>query len=420
MIVASALWIVLLYFASSPGECFVPKRSFGALLDATELEWRSSITHKDMTSKAMLLVAKAALLDNPNPKYPGSTETINKIDEDSLTSSSLLTAYYGENDRTLARNQRRRHYEAAIKSVNQANAATDTNRRLGKLSSAHFDNEQFAASQARLINIRSQVTSLITEENYAEARRQAGGLLHTLQDFYSHSNWVEMGNTGTYDVLGIPGKTDIPNVVPPNVPTCRDCKKASGILVSILRKFFRVTTYECDETLLSKINNQKLLTSGYYKGQVDENGNEIPKIESYMKCSHGGFLDGSRDTPARGGINKDSRASLWSYYTDKSLHTRAADLATKATVDIMNDIRTDVSDDIKFLKFLGITTSTVTSIAYVIDTTGSMGDELPEIQAGIPEIRTRLQSYAASFGGDATVNYILVPFNDPGKYFQTV
>ena len=55
-------------------------------------------------------------------------------------------------------------------------------------------------------------------------------------------------------------------------------------------------------------------------------------------------------------------------------------------------------------------------IAYVIDTTGSMTEELPEIQATIPQIRTNLQQYVDSFSGNIQVRFILVPFNDPGNY----
>ena len=43
-----------------------------------------------------------------------------------------------------------------------------------------------------------------------------------------------------------------------------------------------------------------------------------------------------------------------------------------------------------------------------------MEEELPEIQATIPEIRASLQQYVDSFSGSIQVRYILVPFNDPG------
>ncbi len=36
-----------------------------------------------------------------------------------------------------------------------------------------------------------------------EARGRIGDLLHTLQDFYSHSNWIEMGRTEINDRIGL-------------------------------------------------------------------------------------------------------------------------------------------------------------------------------------------------------------------------
>lgn len=63
---------------------------------------------------------------------------------------------------------------------------------------------------------------------------------------------------------------------------------------------------------------------------------------------------------------------------------------------------------------MGISVDVVSaSIAYVIDTTGSMSDELPEIRSTIPQIRARLQQ-DAEINGNANIRYILVPFNNPG------
>ena len=56
------------------------------------------------------------------------------------------------------------------------------------------------------------------------------------------------------------------------------------------------------------------------------------------------------------------------------------------------------------------------SISYVIDTTGSMSDELVEIQRAIPQIRIDLDHYVQSLGENIQVRFILVPFNDPGKF----
>ncbi|CAK6969156.1 von Willebrand factor A domain-containing protein 7-like [Scomber scombrus] len=47
----------------------------------------------------------------------------------------------------------------------------------------------------------SYVKVSVKKENFVAARWTLGHILHPLQDFYSHSNWVEMGNTAPYSTL---------------------------------------------------------------------------------------------------------------------------------------------------------------------------------------------------------------------------
>jgi hypothetical protein len=56
----------------------------------------------------------------------------------------------------------------------------------------HFDNESFGAAYARLVNLKNNVINALinNSSNGSEARKRLGGALHTLQDFYSHSNWI--------------------------------------------------------------------------------------------------------------------------------------------------------------------------------------------------------------------------------------
>jgi heterokaryon incompatibility protein Het-C len=68
----------------------------------------------------------------------------------------------------------------------------------------HFTNESFSASSTRLRDIKTQIITKLTAENPdgGEARKLLGQALHTVQDFYAHSNWVELGNTGINSALG--------------------------------------------------------------------------------------------------------------------------------------------------------------------------------------------------------------------------
>ena len=71
---------------------------------------------------------------------------------------------------------------------------------------AHCDDELLPECSQRIIDIKTAVISLAVARNGDEARAQLGRALHTLQDFYSHSNWVNVpgpGNTSFNPVLGI-------------------------------------------------------------------------------------------------------------------------------------------------------------------------------------------------------------------------
>lgn len=50
------------------------------------------------------------------------------------------------------------------------------------------------------------------------ARELLGQLFHTLQDFYSHSNWIEMGKTDINELIGF--NETIGTIAQPNQATC--------------------------------------------------------------------------------------------------------------------------------------------------------------------------------------------------------
>ena len=367
-----------------------------------------SLTHRDITTDAILQVSADLLRDNPNPDPDiNSTERINALTE--LNTVNLIDAYYGESS-----SEQRSTYEDAIEEINEANEETDTGPER-TLAAAHFDSEQLQDGQNRLIMLRELITANIRSESYETAREFAGSMLQTLQDFYSHTNWIEMGRGAPNSVLGERGQ-ELQSTASPVTATCSDCMidgpvdlilSLTGVVLAQTANFY----YICNNNILPDVNASQILTSGYYTGQTNTAGDVIPKPAG--KCSHGGFRDPSSDLPATGGINKDSISLDASPHAD--LHDEAAAVAVQASVDILQAIRTEVDDDTKFAAFLNLD-QVEASIAYVIDTTGSMSQELPQIQATVPMIRTFLEDYVAGLGGNARVRFILVPFNDPGNF----
>ena len=98
------------------------------------------------------------------------------------------------------------------------------------LAPAHFDAEQFESGQSYLVVLHQSVVSSIQAGDYDTARKDKGQTFHILQDFYSHSNWIENGNPAPNPVLGQPNK-QIENVASPMQQTCTDCasKTFSGL-----------------------------------------------------------------------------------------------------------------------------------------------------------------------------------------------
>lgn len=64
-------------------------------------------------------------------------------------------------------------------------------------SEKHFDGEDFLGGSQRVKNLKERVISKVTaaDPQATSARNDLGTALHTIQDFYAHSNWVELGHS---------------------------------------------------------------------------------------------------------------------------------------------------------------------------------------------------------------------------------
>uniref|UniRef100_A0A673W202 von Willebrand factor A domain-containing protein 7-like n=1 Tax=Salmo trutta TaxID=8032 RepID=A0A673W202_SALTR len=239
----------------------------------------------------------------------------------------------------------------------------------------HFNSEAFALGRRLITDGVASIKANIQKENFLAARETLGRVLHTLQDFYSHSNWVDLGYTEPYANLIRP---DLPleNLADVKTPTCSDC--ANGGF--------------CSNSILPNILNEKKLTSGYM--------GILSSAKPKGKCSHGGAADLTSSKAPRGGISKDERRS-----DNVALHTAAVTVATTATLQLLDDIRGAAGDN-NYLRFMGVARSSV--VVFVIDTTGSMSDDILEAKRVVYEIIDSKKGTQ-----DEPSQYILVPFNDP-------
>ncbi|MPC19373.1 von Willebrand factor A domain-containing protein 7 [Portunus trituberculatus] len=200
-----------------------------------------------------------------------------------------------------------------------------------------------------------------------------------IKDFYSQSTWIELGRNSILEGLGLPG-ADIGEVAGPGDATCTDCASASGACTGNVIPTGR-------------------LSSGYYEyTAVGADDFIVPKPDGAGKCSHGGPQDASAAKAAVGGINKESTSPCFSPH--HHLHQQAVDLAISASEHYIGVLRDAIGTD-HFTNLLNLYQGSALSI--VIDTTGSMQDEIDTVKE---EAKLIVQKSHPEL-------YIFVPYGDP-------
>ncbi|KAF2751895.1 hypothetical protein M011DRAFT_9123 [Sporormia fimetaria CBS 119925] len=265
-------------------------------------------------------------------------------------------------------------------------------------SAKHFDGENFEGGQAILVQAKADVIRELFDGNGEAAQVALGKALHTLQDFYSHTNWVERGGFDINYDLGKAGVSLSP--IGFGERTCDEC--GFGGIDRIL-----IGCHDCANNTFGF----NTLTSGYYAGEDRPlGGAPIPEY----KCRHGGATDSAlgaiagavyaevfNDVPE--GINKDSLNCFWSPHW--FLHRQAVNLAIQSSIQYIEDIIAEgpLEDKERRLLF-----GVGTSLAFAIDTTGSMAGIIAGTRRQAIEIaRSRLGTK------DEPIDYIVAPFNDP-------
>jgi hypothetical protein len=150
--------------------------------------------------------------------------------------------------------------------------------------SNHFDNETFLAGNRILVDGERAVLDLLRQQRFLEARRRLGRTLHTLQDFYAHSNWVELGHEDLYQYAPL-----VLAGVRYAGPGDAVCRSDGAALLGTARYPGSVGA------------NEKLLTSGYFYSP--QSGKTTNRWMPDGKCRHGKGL--IIDADSKPGINKD-------------------------------------------------------------------------------------------------------------------
>lgn len=317
-----------------PSQAFCPKNG---LLCSAVAKSSGSLTHQDITQRAI---------------------------------EALDKRYFGVGKLT-------KPMQTALDQIIEANARVDDDQ---VTSAKHFDGENGAGGQARLAILKANIIAALQADpiNATGARANLGSALHTIQDFYSHSNWVEQGNAGAHPGVGRPGALAFAG---PLATTCSGFTNTGALCAN------------------SSNLATDMLTSGYYGGE--------DRIKpGAFKCSHGGPLDKSSPSSDpvgyfREGINKDTRYCDLSPHS--AFHNAAAAAAIAATQQFVEDIKAVITvTQLKALLGAGPT------LAFAIDTTGSMGGIIAGVRnSAINIVNRRLGT------DEEPLQYVLAPFNDP-------
>jgi hypothetical protein len=203
----------------------------------------------------------------------------------------------------------------------------------------HFDRELIEAGNIAVIDNRSKVIEALKKRDWISARRELGGVLHSIQDFYAHSNYVELlidSSTPIIDIRLGASKTSFasgrPRVAGPGDLMCID----GGLLLtkadlsSIMDLQKTLTAVELQR--LEKSLADPPLTTGYFwtiSGNVAPLAGDESLIKQYHKCAHSLVL--------RDGIDKDSG--------DHPLHASAKRHAYLHTLNFVSGILTEMKDD---------------------------------------------------------------------------
>jgi hypothetical protein len=285
--------------------------------------------------------------------------------------------------------------EKAIEQIKNGNKATDLIPDLYLMDEAHFTGDRLAGGQQRIDGLFKNMKAALEADELTKARWALGSIFHAIQDFYAHSNWIETGHSSPNPNVGVFSKTGalLASAVLPNEVACADC----------------ASPFSCIQCANNVITPR--ITTSWFQAKPG------PNIKPFGRCSHGGFFDFSSDNPAVGGINKDTSDCGTPH---GHLHFAAAGVAKQDTKDFLWYVKKNVTLK-QFKALLGIGGT----LAFAIDTTGSMSSEIAGARAGATAIvNSRLDSdleptkYVLAEINDPTTN--VLETDDPGVFLAAI
>lgn len=350
------LCLLVFFLTTSKSDCFIPAKIISYVIGKADSKLKAdfgysveTLVHEDIIKRGIIRSVVKYFYDQPNGK---NKINLNKTNTEYLNIKNIYYDYYGVYLCVV-------NLEKVIKNEFQFEVASvDFSPDTKDLPYAHFDAETFYESNLRVIDYMQIVHSFLSVKDYSNARKFLGKILHTIHDFYYHSNWVEMGNynrinsdigTIKFNKQPVVKKSDNLTCVSNCTITEIQCSSFVNTLVVLIETIgIRTSFITCPIKYFKCKGNLAVLNklvSGFY---VDQG---LSKPDGLFKCSHGGILDRDSFKPAQGGINKDSGYYLFSPHAD--LHLIAAYLAINHTQFIFEQIRNKIGD-VEYSNFLDL------------------------------------------------------------------
>ena len=225
----------------------------------------------------------------------------------------------------------------------------------------HFDDEYIQESSDYIYYARRDLIAMMKRGNFIGARKRLGQALHALQDFYAHTNYVELGyrypkideRIGLF--LGSFRDVQVrPRLARVDEPTCLQGEYlfTNDLRTKLTEELKKTTDFAERTRILEAIDyltkmlqdpDSRGLTSGFFR--FTQTFGDRDAVNRFSKCRHGHLVD-------QPGINKDK--------SDRPYHLIARDLAllhtTQFIVDIMRSILADpdLKSDEKYPCIVGL------------------------------------------------------------------
>ena len=221
-----------------PSDFYPVEEAEGPLRDGS---W----THKDIIRRACLNVVARFYEETTARLTSGDVTGLS-----TLTPTSLLRAVIGP-DASSAK------FERAIEEIEIAAARMDqwyevnaTLDEAANVARAHFDDEQFRLGHEYLLRLRRQMFAAVQTEALSAARDLAGRFMLTLQDFYAHSNYVELDRDKPLEELGKTAQASFLNQVAGKALPCMRLILCALFMQVRTRRFARIAPFRARLTSL--------------------------------------------------------------------------------------------------------------------------------------------------------------------------